>query len=94
MRVDAFPFTRYGELEGVVNQIGADALPPDASMNYYRFPIELKLNRNYLKAEGVKIPLRAGMAITVNLKLREKRLISILSDLLVNQTDSIKSIRQ
>ena len=94
VRVDAFPFTRYGELEGVVNQIGADALPPDASMNYYRFPIELKLNRNYLKAEGVKIPLRAGMAITVNLKLREKRLISILSDLLVNQTDSIKSIRQ
>ena len=38
VRVDAFPFTRYGELEAKVNQIGADALPPDQSANYYRFP--------------------------------------------------------
>ena len=27
IRVDAFPFTRYGELTGSVAQIGADALP-------------------------------------------------------------------
>jgi HlyD family secretion protein len=94
VRVDAFPFTRYGELEGVVSQIGADALPPDPRTNYYRFPVKLTLNRAYLKAQGVTIPLRAGMAITANLKLREKRLISLLSDLLVNQTESIKSLRQ
>ena len=94
VRIDAFPFTRYGELVGVVSQIGADALPPDPRANYYRFPVELTLNRNYLKTQGVKIPLRAGMAVTANLKLREKRLISLLSDLLVNQTDSLKSLRQ
>ena len=29
VRVDAFPFTQYGELKGKVKQIGADALPPD-----------------------------------------------------------------
>lgn len=95
VRVDAFPFTRYGELTGTVTQIGADALPPDPrNSNYYRFPIELSLNRNYLETQGVKIPLRSGMAVTANLKLREKRLISLLSDLLVNQTESIKSLRQ
>lgn len=94
VRVDAFPFTRYGELEGVVSQIGADALPPDPQTNFYRFPVKLTLNRSYLQSQGVKIPLRAGMAITANLKLREKRLISILSDLLVDQTESIKSLRQ
>jgi len=94
VRVDAFPFTRYGELEGRVSQIGADALPPDQSANFYRFPVKLTLNRSYLQSEGVKIPLRSGMAITANLKLREKRVISLISDLLVNQTESIKSIRQ
>ena len=30
VRVDAFPFTRYGELPGAVTQIAADALAPDA----------------------------------------------------------------
>ena len=47
-----------------------------------------------LVSDGVNIPLRSGMSITANLKLREKRVISLLSDLLVDQTESVKSIRQ
>ena len=94
VRVDAFPFTRYGELEAKVTQIGADALEPDPVQNFYRFPVKLELDRAYLESQGTKIPLRSGMAITTNLKLREKRVISLISDLLVDQTDSIKSIRQ
>ena len=38
IRVDAFPFTRYGELEGRVTHIGAGALEPDSIQNFYRFP--------------------------------------------------------
>ena len=94
VRVDAFPFTRYGELNGQVTQIGADALAPDESMNFYRFPVKLRLSRSYLESRGTKIPLQSGMSITTNLKLREKRVISLLSDLLVDQTESIKSLRQ
>ena len=94
VRVDAFPFTRYGELQGKVTQIGADALEPSEVQNFYRFPVKLELDRSYLESQGVRIPLRSGMAITTNLKLREKRVISLISDLLVDQTDSIKSIRQ
>jgi len=94
VRVDAFPFTRYGDLEGRVSQIGADALAPDETANFYRFPVKLTLNRSYLQSKGVKIPLRSGMAITANLKLREKRVISLISDMLVDQTESIKGIRQ
>jgi hemolysin D len=94
VRVDAFPFTTYGELKGKVTQIGADALPPDQTGNFYRFPVQLTLNRPYLENKGIKIPLRSGMAITANLRLRDKRLISLVSDLLVDQTESIRGIRQ
>ncbi len=94
VRVDAFPFTRYGELVGKVTSIGADALPPDEKMSFYRFPVQLSLNKSYLEAEGVKIPLRSGMAVTANLKLRDKRVISLISDILVDQTETVKSIRQ
>ena len=94
IRVDAFPFTRYGELEGKVTHIGAGALEPNQLQNFYRFPLKLELNRSYLETQNVRIPLRSGMSINANLKLREKRVISLVSDLLVDQTDSIKQIRQ
>ena len=94
IRVDAFPFTRYGELEGKVTQIAADSLPPDATNSFYRFPLKMSLDRNYLENKGAKISLHAGMSITANLKLREKRVISLVSDIFVDQTDSIKSLRQ
>ena len=94
IRVDAFPFTRYGELSGKVSQIAADALPPNEDMKFYRFPIKLKLEKSYLDTDNVRIPLQAGMSVTSNLKLREKPVISLISDLLVDQTDSIRSIRQ
>ena len=94
VRIDAFPFSRYGELNGIVNHIGADALPPDATANYYRFPVRLDLNKSFLESNEVKIPLRSGMSVTANLKLREKRVISLVSDLLVDQTDSVRSLRQ
>ena len=94
VRVDAFPFTRYGELPGAVSQIAADALAPDATQNFYRFPVKLTLEQSFLESDGVKIPLKAGMSVTTNLKLRDKRVISLVSDLLVDQTDSVRSIRQ
>ena len=94
VRVDAFPFTRYGELPGAVTQIAADALAPDSTQNFYRFPVKLTLERSFLESDGVKVPLKAGMSVTTNLKLRDKRVISLVSDLLVDQTDSVRSIRQ
>ena len=41
IRVDAFPFTQYGELEGTVKQIGADALPPDEEAAIFRYPVKI-----------------------------------------------------
>ena len=71
-----------------------DALKPDQISNYYRFPVKLKLDSPYLASKDYKVPLKPGMAISANLKLRDKRLISILSDLLVDQSDSVRNIKQ
>ena len=94
VRVDAFPFSRYGELPAHITQIGADALPPDSTYNFYRFPVKLKLKNYQLEKDGISIPLKSGMSVTTNLKLRDKRVISLISDIFVDQTDSVKSIRQ
>ena len=94
VRIDAFPFTKYGEMQGNISQIGADALPPNEKANFYRYPVKISIDKPYLQHKGAKIPLRSGMAITANIKLRDKRVISLISDMLVDQTDSIRSIRQ
>ena len=94
VRVDAFPFSRYGEIPAKVIQIAADALPPSPTRSFYSFPVKLELEKPVLESRGVSIPLKAGMAVTTNLKLRDKRLISLFSDIFVDQTDSIRSIRQ
>ena len=94
VRVDAFPFSRYGEINGKVSQIGAEALAPDAAANYYRFPLKITLEKSYLEDKNIKIPLSSGMSITTNLKLRDKPVISLISDVFVNQADSVRSLRQ
>jgi HlyD family secretion protein len=95
VRVDAFPFTEYGEIPGEVSRVGADALHPTDLVRFFHFPVDLQLERSELKTrDGKVIPLQAGMTITTNLKLRDRRLIELLSDLFTNRADSIKRLRQ
>lgn len=94
VRVDAFPFTRYGEIPAKVSHISVDALEPSTTFNFYRYPVKLKLERSTLLSKDIAIPLKSGMAITTNLKLRDKPVISLVSDIFVDQTDSVRSLRQ
>ena len=94
VRVDAFPFSRYGELNGEISRISADAKSPTDRTNFYSFPVDIKLDSDKLKFKDIFIPLSPGMSVKSNIKLRDKRLISLVSDLLVDQTENIKSLRQ
>ena len=95
VRVDSFPFTEYGEIIGNIRSIGADSLPPNELFGFYHFPVDLSLKRSSLKTkDGTDIPLQAGMTITTNLKLRDRRLIELLSDLFTNRGESLQRLRQ
>ena len=95
VRIDSFPYTEYGQISGEVSHIGADALPPTNLINFYHFPVDLKLDRSELETrDGTPIKLQAGMTITTTLKLRDRRLIELLSDLFSNRSDSLKRLRQ
>ena len=95
VRVNSFPYMEYGEIDGTVTRIGADALPPTQTVRQYHFPVDLRLERSNLTTrEGIKIPLQAGMTITTNLKLRDRRLIELLGDLFNDRSESLKRLRQ
>ncbi len=94
VRIDTFPYSEFGDIKGEVIGIGSDALPPDEIHKYYRFPTRVKLNQQSLTLNNRKIPLQSGMAVTVNIKVKEHRTVmSLFTELFTPKIDSLKTIR-
>jgi hemolysin D len=94
VRIDSFPFSEFGDIEGEITSIASDALPPDETHRYYRFPIKIKLNQQSLNIKGRKISLQSGMSITANIKVREERsVISLFTELFTKQVEILKEVR-
>ncbi|MGK7934074.1 MAG: HlyD family efflux transporter periplasmic adaptor subunit [Microcystaceae cyanobacterium] len=103
VRIDSFPFSEFGDLEGEVVSIGSDALPPDEVHQYYRFPTRIKIDENQcltedglqcMEVNGKKIPLQSGMSISVNIKVREDRtVLSLFTELFQKKVESLKQTR-
>ncbi|BAZ41874.1 HlyD family secretion protein [Calothrix sp. NIES-4101] len=94
VRIDSFPFSEFGDIKGELTWIGSDALPPDETHQFYRFPAKIRLNRQNLNARGKNISLQSGMSITANIKVREERTVmSLFTELFTNQVESLEQMR-
>jgi HlyD family secretion protein len=93
VRVDTFPFREYGEIKGRLSYLAADALPPNEEFKYPRYPARITLDRQTLSHNGETLALKSGMSVEVNLQVRSRTLMSILTDEFSKPFDSIKSIR-
>jgi len=90
--IDSFPASDFGVLQGKVRKIGSDALPPDQLKQFYRFPVDIRLNSQQLKLKsGASLPLQVGMSITANVKLRK---VTYLQLLLSDFKDKAKSLQR
>ena len=90
--IDSFPASDFGVLQGTVRKIGSDAVPPDQLKQFYRFPVDIRLNSQQLKLKsGVNLPLQVGMSITANVKLRK---VTYLQLLLSDFKDKAKSLQR
>ena len=90
--IDSFPATDFGVLQGTVRKIGSDALPPDQLKQFYRFPVDIRLNSQQLKLKsGATLPLQVGMSLTANVKLRK---VTYLQLLLSDFKDKAKSLQR
>ena len=90
--IDSFPASDFGVLQGSVRKIGSDALPPDQLNQFYRFPVDIRLNTQQLKLKsGASLPLQVGMSLTANVKLRK---VTYLQLLLGDFKDKAKSLQR
>ncbi|MEM6452377.1 MAG: HlyD family efflux transporter periplasmic adaptor subunit [Cyanobacteria bacterium P01_D01_bin.105] len=90
VRIDAYSYSEFGDMEGKVTKIGTDALPPDEIYPYYRFPAEVTLDGQQLISNGVPLDLRSGMSLSANINLRKRRIITFFTDIFVQKVDALK----
>ena len=94
VRIDAFPYSQFGDVKGKVYFVGSDALPPDEIYNFYRFPIKVELEQQYLVIRGKQVDLQSGMSVSVNIKVKENRtVLSLFTELFTKKVDSLKHVR-
>lgn len=90
--IDSFPASDFGVLEGTLQSIGSDALPPDERHQTYRFPAIVALDSQQFRMKsGQDLPLQVGMSLTANIKLRK---VTYLQLLLGGFQDKANSLRQ
>ncbi len=91
VRIDTFPFSEFGDVEGELISIGADALPPTEVRQFYAFPAKVSLEQQYVSINGTPIELQSGMSITANIKTRKRRVITLFTDLFVKKIEALKT---
>lgn len=91
--IDSFPATDFGVLLGRVRRIGSDALPPDQLKNYYRFPVDIRMDSQQIKLrDGKTLPLQVGMSLHANIKLRKVTYLQLMLSTFKDKADSLRRI--
>lgn len=89
VKVESFPYTRYGYLEGIVESVSHDAAQ-DENLGLV-FPARVRLSRASLLIDGVTVALTPGMALSVEIKTGTRRVIDyVLSPLRQHQTEAMR----
>lgn len=89
IKVDTFPYTRYGTLHGVVLHVSKDAVK-DEKLGLV-FPAQIRLEKSSIEVDNQSIPLQAGMGVTAEVRTGSRRVIDyLLSPLQQYQSESLK----
>lgn len=90
IKVESFPFTRYGVIEGRVVALSKDAVPLEKVG--YVYSARVSMAQSSIRVENDKdVPLTPGMTVTVEIKTGSRRLIEyFLSPLLKGAQESIR----
>lgn len=100
LSIDTFNSSDYGRIPATVQRIGSDALTPQelaqalgSDANGLYFPAVLKLQRQSLKLHDRSAPLQAGMSLTADILLRERRFINILTSFFEDKRRNLERLR-
>lgn len=76
VKFDAFPFTRYGTVDGTVIDVNRDANKDEKQGLVY--PVRVRLDVAALDIDGQRIPIAPGMAVNAEVITGDRRVIEYL----------------
>lgn len=76
IKIDAFPYTRYGTIEGEVINIARDAVQHEQLGLVY--PAIIKLNKQTINNNQREYPLTSGMSLTAEIITEQRRVIDYI----------------
>lgn len=76
VKIEAFNFTDYGVITGVVDSVSRDAIDDEKLGLVYA--ARIKLSRRYLIVNGARVPVGPGLQIQAEIKTGERRIIDYL----------------
>ena len=89
IKVETFIFTLYGTIPGTVLSVSEDAVPIEKVGLVY--PTRVRMDRSTIQAEGKQMNLLPGMAVMVEIKTGQRRVIEyLLSPLLKSVKESLR----
>ena len=89
VKINTFPFTKYGVIDAVVENVADDATVDEKLGLIYR--AKLVLAKNTIMVDGREVPLLPGMAVTAEIATDQRRLIEFfLAPLLRMKAESLR----
>ncbi len=76
VKLDAFPFTRFGAVPGRISRISGDAVPDRKLGSVYMATV--RLDRRTIGVDGRDVRLSPGLSATVDIRTGTRRIISYL----------------
>lgn len=78
MKVETFPFTRYGTLTGTVSFVSSDAVPDEK--RGLIFQARVKLDKPTIRVDERNVTLTPGMAVSAEISTGRRRVIEFFFD--------------
>lgn len=89
VKIETFPFTKYGTIEARVTHVSNDAVSDEK--RGLIFPARVNLARATIQVENKTVNLSPGMAVTVEVKTAQRRVIEyFLSPLMQYKDESLR----
>lgn len=76
LKLDSYPFTRYGYLEGEVSSVSTDAMQ-DENLGLV-FPVRIRLPKGNVNRNGHALHVSAGMSLSADIRTGRRRVIDYL----------------
>lgn len=76
VKLETFPYTKYGTVQARVDVVTADAVTDEKKGSYY--PATLTLSQRDMLIDGKRVNLSPGMNITAEIKTGQRRIIEFL----------------